>query len=145
MTHYRKNEPAVASETIDGEVIAINLDQGTYYSLQGIAAELWGMVEQGMPVDAMTRSVELAYVPAERPIGEVVGDFLKQLEDEELIVSAGAAEQASQDMPGAPDTKGSRLAMPMPILNKYADMQDLLLLDPIHEVDASGWPSQKTE
>jgi hypothetical protein len=30
-------------------------------------------------------------------------------------------------------------------LNKYTDMQDLLLLDPIHEVDAAGWPSTKVE
>jgi len=28
-----------------------------------------------------------------------------------------------------------------PILQKYTDMADLLLLDPIHEVDAGqGWP-----
>jgi hypothetical protein len=27
-----------------------------------------------------------------------------------------------------------------PVLQVYSDMQDLLLLDPIHEVDATGWP-----
>lgn len=145
MTLYRKNEPAVASETIDGEVIAINLDQGTYYSLQGVAAELWGMVEQGMAVDAITRSIEHSYAQGERPIGEVVADFLKQLEDEELIVTAGAAEPSSQPLAGAPNGQGSGVSMPVPILNKYSDMQDLLLLDPIHEVDASGWPTQKTQ
>jgi hypothetical protein len=26
------------------------------------------------------------------------------------------------------------------MLQKFTDMQDLLLLDPIHEVDESGWP-----
>jgi hypothetical protein len=29
----------------------------------------------------------------------------------------------------------------VPVLNKYTDMQDLLLLDPIHEVDERGWPN----
>jgi hypothetical protein len=26
------------------------------------------------------------------------------------------------------------------LLNKYSDMQELLLLDPIHDVDDAGWP-----
>ena len=28
-----------------------------------------------------------------------------------------------------------------PSLEKYSDLQDLLLIDPIHEADESGWPS----
>lgn len=27
-----------------------------------------------------------------------------------------------------------------PIFHKYTDMEDLLLLDPIHDVDETGWP-----
>ena len=27
-----------------------------------------------------------------------------------------------------------------PTLEKYTDMQDLVLLDPVHEVDERGWP-----
>jgi hypothetical protein len=29
-----------------------------------------------------------------------------------------------------------------PALNKYTDMQELLLLDPVHEVSEAGWPSK---
>ena len=28
-------------------------------------------------------------------------------------------------------------------MEKYDDMQELLLLDPIHEVDEAGWPVKK--
>ena len=28
--------------------------------------------------------------------------------------------------------------------NRYADMQDLLMLDPIHDVDENGWTVQST-
>jgi hypothetical protein len=28
-------------------------------------------------------------------------------------------------------------------LQKFTDMQELLLLDPIHEVDERGWPHRK--
>jgi hypothetical protein len=29
------------------------------------------------------------------------------------------------------------------VLERYTDMQELLLLDPIHDVDESGWPHRK--
>lgn len=29
------------------------------------------------------------------------------------------------------------------LFEKYDDMKELILLDPIHEVDARGWPHQK--
>ena len=32
-----------------------------------------------------------------------------------------------------------------PILKRYTDQQELLLLDPIHEVDDIGWPREKEE
>jgi hypothetical protein len=28
-----------------------------------------------------------------------------------------------------------------PRLEKYTDMQDLVLIDPVHQVDAAGWPA----
>ena len=37
-------------------------------------------------------------------------------------------------------SKTEKLGFEAPILQKYTDMQDLLLLDPIHEVDEAGWP-----
>ncbi|MBX3014591.1 MAG: hypothetical protein KF832_23935 [Caldilineaceae bacterium] len=30
-----------------------------------------------------------------------------------------------------------------PVLNEFTDMQERLLLDPIHEVDHAGWPHRK--
>jgi len=32
------------------------------------------------------------------------------------------------------------IAYAPPVLETFSDMQDLLLLDPIHEVDDAGWP-----
>jgi hypothetical protein len=30
-------------------------------------------------------------------------------------------------------------------LHKYTDMEELLLLDPIHDVDETGWPNKSPE
>ncbi len=40
----------------------------------------------------------------------------------------------------APISAGDRPAFEAPVLESYSDMQDLLLLDPIHDVDDAGWP-----
>jgi hypothetical protein len=31
------------------------------------------------------------------------------------------------------------------MLERYEDMQDLILLDPVHEVEEEGWPRAKTK
>ena len=41
---------------------------------------------------------------------------------------------------GAPDASGEKVAFEPPRLERYTDMKDYFLLDPIHEVDTAGWP-----
>ena len=38
---YRINSPSVIHETIDDEVVIINLDKGHYYSLDGCGSDIW--------------------------------------------------------------------------------------------------------
>jgi len=38
---------------------------------------------------------------------------------------------------------GGTLVFDAPVLHSYTDMQDVLLLDPIHDVDETGWPSSR--
>jgi len=33
----------------------------------------------------------------------------------------------------------------LPVLERYTDMQELLLIDPIHDVDETGWPRRKEQ
>jgi hypothetical protein len=47
--------------------------------------------------------------------------------------------------PAAPDdpAPAERATFIAPVLAVYTDMQDLLLLDPIHDVDEIGWPTRR--
>jgi hypothetical protein len=63
--------------------------------------------------------------------------FVAELAAEELVVAAPAAEAASETAAPAPYAK--------PELNKYTDMQQLLLADPLHEVEEAGWPRTKDQ
>ncbi len=59
--------------------------------------------------------------------------FLKELQEEQLIVTEPAEILAAPAGPLPP-------AASRPALQKFTDLQDLLMLDPIHEVDERGWP-----
>ena len=76
-------------------------------------------------------------------IGRAIAAFIAQLESEKLVASDSGesitAAADSHDQASYPDV------FVAPVLNKYTDMQDLLLLDPIHETDAQGWPVRKKQ
>jgi hypothetical protein len=44
--------------------------------------------------------------------------------------------------PGSPtEPDGKRSPFEAPRLDRYDDMRDLLLADPIHDADTAGWPN----
>lgn len=139
MTYYRKNEPAVASEMIDGEVVAINLETGNYFSLQNTAAEIWKLIEDRRGAEELITAIAHRYGQAEPAARAAIAPFIDELLREQLIVPSDGTPSAGT-IEAMPPTQTPFTA---PELKKYSDMQDLLLLDPIHEVDETGWPNMK--
>ena len=129
----------VAHETIDGEVIMIHLVLGNYFSLDGMGADLWAMLVSGRGREAAIASLEAAYEAEPGQIAATVDELLEKLAAEELIVTAPAEGTGAAASNGAPAAE--RKPFKEPELQKYTDMQDFLLVDPIHEVDETGWPN----
>jgi hypothetical protein len=134
---YQINTPKVVHETIDGEVVIINLDSGAYYSLDGAGAALWAELERGTGADDLARYLEAHYTVGGAEATAAVQSLLSALTAEALVRPGQAAPAA------AGFSNGQRAPFTAPVLQKHTDMQDLLLLDPIHEVDETGWPSVK--
>jgi hypothetical protein len=135
---YRIRPTGITHERIDGEVIAVNLLSGCYFSLVGVAAEVWGRLARASTGEEIARGVALRYgIDAERASGDVAR-FLAELEANGLVATA------SDDGPAAaaPDAAAAPPASPYeaPKLQAYSDLKDLLELDPIHEVGEDGWP-----
>jgi hypothetical protein len=142
---FRINIPKISHETIDGETVIINLDSGNYYSLIGVGADIWRFIESGVTVSDIIEVINHQYEGAH--LENDINRFIAELQEEGLVV---------QDKEMRPENKGGidirietkpdekRPIFEAPILNKYTDMQDLLLLDPIHEVDETGWPTPKS-
>jgi hypothetical protein len=130
--------PPVIHQLLDGEVIAVNLDTGVYYSLAGTAAEIWSTLEAGGSPATCTDALLMRYEAQRATVEAAVAGLVEELQQEALLVPAEAPAATS----AAPPALGHEPKRPFesPVIHTYTDMQQLLLLDPIHEVDEAGWP-----
>jgi Coenzyme PQQ synthesis protein D (PqqD) len=141
---FRISSPKVVHEVFDDEVVIINLDTGTYYSVEGVAAEIWTRID-GTAVTEILDDLTARYSGAgEQEIAPAVMRFLDELRSEGLIVPAetGREKAAAESHPIRPAPAGGG-QFQAPVLRKFDDMQELLLLDPIHDFDDAGWPVTK--
>jgi hypothetical protein len=128
----------VINETIDGEAIMINLATGSYYSLDRVGGDVWALLEASLPVEDIVAEVGKRYDGPEDQIRQGVDDLLQRLSSEELVVPCDESDPVGAiSLEPAPDWRPPFQA---PKLEKFTDMQDLILLDPVHEVDSRGWP-----
>jgi hypothetical protein len=142
------NSPTVVHEAIDGETIILNLDSGFYYSLVETGAKIWDLLASMNSADDVVKKMCLYYEGNDNEIDNTVHSFISELMAEGLIVSGQETDKAlSCDAGGVSqsDERTIKIEFKPPALNKYSDMQDLLLLDPIHDVDVAGWPTIKPQ
>jgi len=142
---FKVNTPTVTHETIDGEAVIINLDSGNYYSLVDAGSLIWALVDRGASASEVHELLQQSYQGDATDIDRGVQELLAQLQQENLIVPVDEA--AAADLAGVlPSTNGhEKPSFNAPSLNKFSDMQELLLLDPIHDVDEAGWPKPVPE
>jgi len=140
---YAVNSGQVISEIIDGEAVMINLTTGNYYSLNEVGAAIWDAVAAGASAPEIVERLSLRYDAPQDELERAVSQLLDDLGREELVVAAdgdGTAPTAS-----APEAAAERRPFEAPRLEKHTDMQDLILLDPVHEVGEQGWPHVKAD
>lgn len=136
-TYLKTAEPNCSAEEFDGELVAINLGTGIYFSIKEVGAAIWTDLNAGHSVEAVQELV------GERPdMSAAITAFVQQLVENGLMVQVESTEAPSAGLSFAAFADGSEL----PELESFGDMQSLLLLDPVHEVDAEiGWPVAKKD
>jgi hypothetical protein len=135
---YRVNSPHVISETVGGETIIVNLARGHYFSLQGTAVEVWQGLERGETAETIVLELEQRYEAADSEIDGAVRKLLDDFVAAELVVAEGNG-TGTVARASSPDV-GDRVPFVSPSFTTFTDMQDIILLDPVHEVDTRGWP-----
>jgi hypothetical protein len=135
-TKVRINHGPVVREQHADEVIAINLGTGAYYSLKGAACRIWTLIEADAGVADITDSFKAVHTGPSDEIAAAVHEFLRQLEADQLIVP-----DSSVSKPLAPAVaESAETPVPQFEIQKYSDMEELLRLDPVHDVGGGGWP-----
>ena len=78
-------------------------------------------------------------------MGQGIAELIKALEAEELIAPSGAEGTSLADDPRATEPpSGDKQTYQPPVFERFTDMGDLLLLDPVHEAEEEkGWPHAK--
>lgn len=143
---YQINTPQVIREFFDDEAVIINLELGIYYSLDAVGGFIWGLIEQRASNIQIVEKISQVFNNPVDNIKKDILEFIDQLVTEELIcINNNNHLTPIEDNMLAINNNGKELIYSKPILNKYTDMQELLLLDPIHEVDEAGWPNVKSK
>ncbi len=148
LTRFRINSPKIIFETIDGETVIVNLDSGNYFSLDRVGVDIWALIGANAPLHRIIDDIASRYIGEQKEIEEAVHQFMNALQQDALIVTDESERSRNEESPGTLDgieQSKERCNFEVPVLHKYTDMQDLLLLDPIHDVDETGWPSAKND
>lgn len=143
---FRINKPKVILESFEDEVVIVNLDSGNYFSLDKIGAQIFDLLESGASMIETAKAISGYYKGNQEFIEKEVSVFVDQLISEELIVPLATGNETGKTAirSGINTSKFTPVndvgIFESPVLQKYTDMQELLLLDPIHDVDDMGWP-----
>jgi hypothetical protein len=136
--YYRQNDEHVAAEEFDGEFVVINFAAGRYFSLRGGAVDVWRQFRNGASPAGVAARVCDRFAPAGDDERAQLERCIQTLIDEGLLCAAQAA--------GPPVDEWSADAWAAPSVEVYSDLQDLIVLDPVHEVDqSSGWPRRAAD
>lgn len=131
-TYLEVAAPKCSAEEFDGEIVAINLETGRYFSIKDSAAVIWHDLAGGHAVEAI-----LAAASDDAALAGAIEQYVADLQNEGLMRPAGTPGAVPAPMRAAP-------AMAHPALESFGDMESLLLLDPVHEVDDDeGWPKPR--
>ncbi len=133
-TLYGVNYPNVVAEPFDGEWVIVNLDTGTYFSMDGSAGVLWPYAVAGLTLDDFIDQAARIFPTAGSQVRQDAKEFHQQLREHSLIRPIEAEQFNEVQM------TVSVVEYAPPRMSVHADLQDILLLDPVHDVDAAGWP-----
>ena len=143
---FRIKGPRIIHETIDGEAVIVNLDTGYYYSLDKVSADIWNLIEANASFGEILEVITSRYDTTGADPAGAITPLLDQLREEGLITTDASGRPGDHATPLPPHApRETRPPFEVPLLHKYSDMEELLLLDPIHDVDDSGWPNKNPE
>lgn len=138
MATYVLNESKMFMDIADGIAIIINSETGIYYGLNSFGTLILEALSKG--VDSNTILQKIQAIPgAPSDVEKSFASFVEELVKNELIIDGSAGDFDVQF-----DEKVAISDQFKMEVKSYADAQEMLLADPIHEVkEETGWTPEK--
>lgn len=140
MEYFVINSSHISCEIFDKEAVVVNFITGKYFGITGSGPDIWRIFENPCTVEQLTGLLKSAYTDIKDEQISDVTAFIDSLLKEGLLIAVDKCEDISINLPV--DITGKFLE---PVLDVYDDLQELIVLDPVHEIDPErGWPAQQT-
>jgi len=128
MSLLRIARNAAESEDFGDEIVVIDAASGAFYSLRGRAMSVWRACERGVEPSALDRALGALDAGERNSIAAMIAELRR----------AGIIVETPAD--GAPATDLTWGDLPPAQFHRNDDFNDLIRLDPIHDVSDQGWP-----
>ena len=136
-TLFAINSPSVIFDEADGDIVIINLVSGHYFRMDAASGALW---------KTFASEQTAASITAACTNGSELSSSLPGILDDLVLHDLLRVTVAGQ--PHSPATLAQLDAWTFAgfTLENFTDLEDILGLDPIHEVDPErGWPHARSE
>lgn len=140
MGFFKLKSPDAIYEAFDEEIVAVNLETGNYFSITGTGPQIWIDLVDGYSIPEIVHRIRERHIGDAGEIGVLVDAFAGELVKCDLLAPSDSA--GPRSAPPIPPVS-QKTPFSAPTIDSYDDMRDLLMLDPIHDVDDTGWPSPK--
>ena len=142
---YSVNEKKMFYDMADGQAIVINFETGMYYGMSPLASAVLDLILKGAAPQAIAAALN-GQPGAPASLEEDIRSFIQKLMDREILVVSEAPESREGGI-AAGEIRFGQEALRDGFgleINEYAEAQDLILADPIHDVNVDmGWPIMK--
>jgi hypothetical protein len=138
---YILDSSKIVFEKFEDETVLINLVKGNYYGVMHVGRSIIQLLEYGISESQLITLITEKYQKEESDIKEEIRTFFQLLIKEEIIIET----EKTNALPLDVELIDKTLTYIAPALEVFTDMQDLILLDPIHDVGSQGWPNTKDQ
>ena len=134
------NDLKMYYDIADGQAIVINFQTGMYYGMSSLGSAVLDQLLKGVSPEALAAALEQVE-GCPQDIAAAIGAFIASLEEKDILI------KTPFETPDAPKPAFAATAFEDGFslsVDEFAEAQDLILADPIHDVDVDmGWPILK--
>ncbi len=135
--HYKFQNSTFDLEDFSHEIVIINTETGSYYTISGSAVSVIRWFFSPISDHQVVQLIENTF-PNEVSEATTFVDWLKE---QGLIY---AVETSEDEKEGQNLANNNTIVFNQWVYSRFDDMSDLIRLDPIHDVSEKGWPFRKT-